>query len=77
MTKYSHPTNFLSNLDARDKPAILKAASVTGTQIYIQNKAFDGHGCRLFDCVAILSKDMNQDHTDMWITYNDYKAGRF
>ena len=76
MTTYRHPKNFLSNMDKRDKPAILQAAKVTQTKIQVQDKAFDYYGRRLSDNVAIFSADESQDCIPMWKQFNEYKAGR-
>lgn len=77
MTTYRHPNNFISNMEKRDKPALLQAAKVTKTKVYIEDKAFDYHGRRLADCVAVFTADKGQDCTPMWQKFNNFKAGRF
>ena len=68
--KYDHPQNFLSNLDRRDKRAILEASRRSKVKIYVEDKAYDGNGKPLKDLVAIFSNDSTQDHTDLWCEYN-------
>ena len=77
MEAQRHPDNFLSNMERKDKPALIKAAQVTKTKVYTQDKAYDFNGRKLPDCIAILSSDMEQDHSDMWCQFNEYKSGRF
>lgn len=68
--KYVHPSNFISNLEKRDKYNLLNAAKKTNTRIYFEDRAFDGNGMPLKDLVAVFSSDEGQDCGDMWLEFN-------
>jgi hypothetical protein len=68
--KYIHSTNFISNLEKRDRYNLLAAAKKTGTRIYFEDKAYDGNGLPLKDMVGVFSSDVTQDYGDMWLEYN-------
>jgi hypothetical protein len=70
VNKYVHPSNFVSNLDRRDKTFLLKCAKKRGIKISIEDKAFDGNSLPMRDLCAVFSGDKNQDMNDLWIEYN-------
>jgi len=76
MSKVFHSPNFISNLEKRDMYILMAAAKNTGARIHINNKAVDGNGLTLKDCVAVYSADESQSHSDladMWIEYRELR----
>jgi hypothetical protein len=68
--KYVHPSNFVSNLEKRDRDVLMKCAKKRGIGIYIEEKAFDANGTPLKDLCAVFSNNDSQDLRDLWIEYN-------
>jgi hypothetical protein len=68
---YVHPVNFISNLDKRDKYALIRAANSTNTKIYFEEKAYDGKGMPLKDIIGVFSGDTTQNYSSMWSEYNN------
>ena len=66
-------SNFISNLDKKDKDVLIRAAKQTNTQIYIQDKAMDANERKIPGCVGVFAVNENVDTTDMWIAFNELK----
>jgi hypothetical protein len=68
--EYVHTKNFISNLDKRDKRALVEASKRSSIKIYFEDKAYDANGLLLKDTIGVFSNDMEQDHSDLWCEYN-------
>jgi len=67
------PLNFISNIKKEDHEILLQAAKATGTVVSVRNSACDGGGYPMKECMAVFTGDSSQDHTDMWIAFNELK----
>jgi len=67
---YVHSNNFMSNLDKRDRRAVMEASRKTGIKVYFEDKAYDGNGLPLKDLIGVFATDPTQDHSDLWCEYN-------
>jgi hypothetical protein len=68
--KYVHPSNFVSNIEKRDKDFLLKVAKKRNIKIYVDDKAYDGNGTPLKGICSVFSSNTSQDMNDLWIEYN-------
>jgi len=68
------PPDFLSNIPKKDKTKILKASKDSGIKIYIKSPASDAYGMPLKDAVAVYSADVTQEHSKLWIKYNEMEC---
>jgi hypothetical protein len=67
---YVHPSNFVSNLERRDKSFLLKCAKKRGISVYVEDRAYDANGTQLRDLCSVFSSNDTQDLNDLWIEYN-------
>jgi len=71
--KFQMPNNYISNLPKEDTEILEQAAEKTNVRIAIKSQGYDVDGCPLKETAGVYSMDMAQDHTPMWIAYNEMK----